>query len=924
MKSPQQLPAPGHPAVPRGGVLRILYWLLLHPAAWRAHLFALDPDLKTDFCLVSLSPDQRRSPALRELTARMLVFPPTAALFATLLLALVRGYSPIYTQEQMLTTTMLAVGASLSMALIGSLGAGVVYGVALGVGIALAGFDLVSWIYLPSGLAAGLAGAALYHVIPRRTKSSSTRRLQTALVGLFAFWVTIVASIYGFSDTFSSNSSQRLLGEPISPLAGFLAAAGSIVLIAIESRLSLWMRLPGRRTSWALAALPGLACGIAMLTARLAPLNSFSIPLSAGLYIGLFLGSLACFFGLLGIKLGSTATGAIAAAFSSGTIWISAAPYTLAGFHFDPLAYLGAIVLILAGLTLPFWFPFAAFPLLAGWCGLLYRLDLRFFHDGRRPWLRLHPAFTLGRQPFAWPGIAEHLLLVTERSPLAALPRMSALLATPSRTAARAVMVELEARRLEHCAGIEQIAALYASPAAALSGEEGALLRRFEAVSRDTAAALRASGSSARVRLNDAARTLKGLEEDLLISSDPRQQRFSAVAVRWQGLVEAHARLLEAESGRSGFIENPYICGLPLDDRQEVFVGRVDLIRRIEHVLLERQAPPLVLYGQRRMGKTSLLLNLKRILNSSIAPAFVDCQGLAGLTTYDALLFSLMKACRSAVLELRGRELPALPDAAGGQDESAFLQFLAWMEESGRLLKENGLTLLLLLDEFEALETLFDSSGLDAAPFLNMFRHLLQHNPAIRLLMAGSHTPAELGRWSQYLVNAQLFKIGVLEPDDALRLVTRPVHGFPLRYDPGAAEHVLALTGRHPNLVQLLCYQLVDLKNTQPVERRFQVTVEDVEAAAPAALRSGAFFFADIERNQVPPGAAVLLRALARRGMGAEVTLASAAGLAPGDPGELLRALLRRDLLAPAPAGGYAIPIELLRRWFAADRPGDH
>jgi hypothetical protein len=43
---------------------------------------------------------------------------------------------------------------------------------------------------------------------------------------------------------------------------------------------------------------------------------------------------------------------------------------------------------------------------------------------------------------------------------------------------------------------------------------------------------------------------------------------------------------------------------------KNIFIGRTDIVARIEQLLLDQQRPPLLLYGQRRMGKTSLLHNL--------------------------------------------------------------------------------------------------------------------------------------------------------------------------------------------------------------------------------------------------------------------------------------------------------------------------
>ena len=54
---------------------------------------------------------------------------------------------------------------------------------------------------------------------------------------------------------------------------------------------------------------------------------------------------------------------------------------------------------------------------------------------------------------------------------------------------------------------------------------------------------------------------------------------------------------------------NPYIAGNPVG-RGEAFVGRVDVLREVLVALENRHENALVLYGQRRIGKTSLLQEL--------------------------------------------------------------------------------------------------------------------------------------------------------------------------------------------------------------------------------------------------------------------------------------------------------------------------
>ena len=54
---------------------------------------------------------------------------------------------------------------------------------------------------------------------------------------------------------------------------------------------------------------------------------------------------------------------------------------------------------------------------------------------------------------------------------------------------------------------------------------------------------------------------------------------------------------------------NPYVAGNPVGD-SPAFVGRADVLRQVLRVLRRAQDNAIVLYGQRRIGKTSILQHL--------------------------------------------------------------------------------------------------------------------------------------------------------------------------------------------------------------------------------------------------------------------------------------------------------------------------
>ena len=110
-------------------------------------------------------------------------------------------------------------------------------------------------------------------------------------------------------------------------------------------------------------------------------------------------------------------------------------------------------------------------------------------------------------------------------------------------------------------------------------------------------------------------------------SSDKYAVRFYPIASHWHQIVGRHVQDLEVQAEQHQEIESPYVIGVPLTEQQDIFVGRTDISAHIEQLVMERRCPPLLLYGQRRTGKTSILKNLGRLLPNKIISMFVDLQG---------------------------------------------------------------------------------------------------------------------------------------------------------------------------------------------------------------------------------------------------------------------------------------------------------
>lgn len=172
-------------------------------------------------------------------------------------------------------------------------------------------------------------------------------------------------------------------------------------------------------------------------------------------------------------------------------------------------------------------------------------------------------------------------------------------------------------------------------------------------------------------------------------------------------------------------------------------------------------------------------------------------------------------------------------------DSDPFTRFDEWLDEVETTLGQN--TALLMLDEFEVLDGAISKGRFDEEDVLGMIRHLIQHRPRFKVMLAGSHTIEEYQRWASYLINVQVVRISYLEKEEARQLIEHPVADFTLRYEPHAVEYILHLTHGHPFLLQLLCAEIVAYKNEQDPSVRRLATVNDVEASIPSALSSVVF-----------------------------------------------------------------------------------
>lgn len=267
-------------------------------------------------------------------------------------------------------------------------------------------------------------------------------------------------------------------------------------------------------------------------------------------------------------------------------------------------------------------------------------------------------------------------------------------------------------------------------------------------------------------------------------------------------------------------------AGDPVYRDQEAFLYRDVLFHELERqMMLAAGCPGLLIYGRRRMGKTTLLNNLPGFMPSQLGIAYLSMDSAAAFSSLESFTQQVAHQSRAAFPSVL-----ATLDVDTPQDLESLETFLARVDER---LKRAERRLLLAIDEFENLNVKI-GEGVIPVDLLAVVRASIQRHRQIVWAFAGSHSISELAHapWTSYLVSARTVEIPPFALEETRLLLTEPLKHSTLWRDldssrpsfaavfwgPEGIERIQAETGGWPHLVQLVAEAVVDLVNDAGVE----------------------------------------------------------------------------------------------------------
>jgi len=373
---------------------------------------------------------------------------------------------------------------------------------------------------------------------------------------------------------------------------------------------------------------------------------------------------------------------------------------------------------------------------------------------------------------------------------------------------------------------------------------------------------------------------------------------------------------------------NPYRAGNPVSEEADFF-GREKTLRWVAEELRNSHTDALVLSGQRRIGKTSLLHKLQRYLGKAhFFPVYFDLLDQAKYPLGEVLLELADAVARRLKL--------SYPNKDDFDNRGKF--FINDFLPNAVSKLSRGARLVFLFDEFEVLDPT-DRSGLDegaaAVTLLPFLRKLLGTESRIAFVFVVGRTDDLSENTRNTFRSALQRKIWVLDDESANSLVRQAESNGTLRFTEDGVNRVLSLTNKHPYFTQLLCQRIWQAAYHQWSQRGMEkvpvIGAAEAEAAVGDALEAGDNALEYMWGGLTPAERiyAAAMGEIASEGEGVSDTrvVERVSRHAPGRRDlEVERAgkeLVERQVLGESGEVGngiYCFEIEIFRRWIRQQR----
>ena len=254
------------------------------------------------------------------------------------------------------------------------------------------------------------------------------------------------------------------------------------------------------------------------------------------------------------------------------------------------------------------------------------------------------------------------------------------------------------------------------------------------------------------------------------------------------------------------FPRNPYIIGVPIRDPNK-FSGREPEFSRINDNL-QNNEQLILLYGQRRIGKSSVIAQIPKKLSQKLSTnefVFIsfDFHDKGNLSHQEILRSIAIGIIEN--LETNQQVLTHLAENIPTNIEIFSREFLPTVYQ-----QLGNKKLVLLWDEFDVLTERDTESDTYSKKFCNYITQLQQKDNKLFIIpIAGRHI-SKLESLSSFFGKSPNIEIKLLNKEDTQKLIIQPDENV-LNYEEEAIEAIFQLSAGHPYFTQCICYAIHNL-----------------------------------------------------------------------------------------------------------------
>jgi tetratricopeptide (TPR) repeat protein len=398
-------------------------------------------------------------------------------------------------------------------------------------------------------------------------------------------------------------------------------------------------------------------------------------------------------------------------------------------------------------------------------------------------------------------------------------------------------------------------------------------------------------------------------------------------------------------------ISNPYylyargdIVGDP-----KMFYGRKQFIKSISTVIQQSksQSKSVIIYGQKRAGKSSILYHIKQHLSLDQSLLVLDIGNIAlffekevedngtSIGMLNRLLWLVLRKLKDAIEDKVEDGFPQLEVSFPSMQEFAesltprmlFGEvFDRFKRMTSKATEWRDVRVVVLIDEFSYIHGQIISGDIPDT-FPKYWKAILQANYFNAVLVGQDDTLKFFDRFQNEFASTEPERVTYLPAEDAVKLIDEPIHfpdseGGGSRYRERAIDRVLQLTAGSPFYIQIFCKRLVEYMNSQ---RSPLITGNDVEQVKEQLLTGENRISATDFNNLINSGdtspdaisdddARKVLRAIALNSQTGPCNISSITCETQALLAEILNDLLRRDVIKRE-REGYEIHVGLFKEW---------